>query len=224
MKVKILDYFIERFSNLKHDNANGEQAPNKPILLLAIIQLFENQVITNNQIYISAELTFAFSRIWNAFVTNKDKHPRFALPFYHLKNEKGNWWNLVPNLGCETWIDVAGSMRTFSNLSAAVAYAEINLDLAELFKNRETREVLKQILLTEYFSQCESQLPDYQSDKYVEGLAKQVLEESPAIYGANMKILSKNQNSDIYKVEVFNRGDIFRRQIIILYDETCAMS
>lgn len=161
MKVKILDYFIERFSNLKHDNANGEQAPNKPILLLAIIQLFENQVITNNQIYISAELTFAFSRIWNAFVTNKDKHPRFALPFYHLKNEKGNWWNLIPNSGCETWIDVAGSMRTFSNLSAAVAYAEINLDLAELFKNRETREVLKQILLTEYFSQCESQLPDY---------------------------------------------------------------
>jgi hypothetical protein len=56
------------------------------------------------------------------------------------KNEKGNWWNLIPNSGCETWIDVAGSMRTFSNLSAAVAYAEINLDLAELFKNRETRE------------------------------------------------------------------------------------
>ena len=78
--------------------------------------------------------------------------------------------------------------------------------------------------MTEYFSQSESQLPDYQSDKYVEGLAKQVLEESPAIYGANMKILSKNQNSDIYKVEVFNRGDIFRRQIIILYDETCVMS
>jgi putative restriction endonuclease len=211
MEVKILDYFIERFSNLKRDNAHGEQAPNKPILLLAVIQLFENQVITNNQIYISAELTFAFSRIWNAFVANKVKHPRFALPFYHLKNEKGNWWNLVPNLGCETWIDVAGSMRTFSNLSAAVAYAEINLDLAELFKNRETREVLKQILLTEYFSQCESQLPDYQSDKYVEGLTKQVLEESPAIYGANMKILSKNQNSDIYQVEVFNRSDIFRR-------------
>ena len=39
-----------------------------------------------------------------------------------------------------------------------------------------------------------------------------------------MKILSKNQNSDIYQVEVFNRSDIFRRQIISLYDETCAMS
>ena len=96
--------------------------------------------------------------------------------------------------------------------------------MAELFKNRETREVLKHILLTEYFSQSESQLPDYQSDKYVESLTKQVLEESPAIYGANMKILSKNQNSDIYQVEVFNRSDIFRRQIISLYDETCAMS
>jgi putative restriction endonuclease len=224
MEVKILDYFIERFSNLKRDTAHGEQAPNKPILLLAVIQLFENQVITNNQIYISAELTFAFSRIWNAFVTNKDKHPRFALPFYHLKNEKGNWWNLIPNSGCETWIDMAGSMRTFSNLSTAVAYAEINSDLAELLKNKETREVLKQLLLTEYFPKSESQLPDYQSDKYVEILTKQVLEESPAIYEANMKVLSKNESQDVYQVEVFNRSDIFRRQIISLYDETCAMS
>ena len=45
-------------------------------------------------------------------MANKDKHPRFALPFYHLKNEKGNWWNLVPNSGCETWIDMARSMRS----------------------------------------------------------------------------------------------------------------
>ncbi len=224
MEVKILDYFIERLSNLKRDNAHGEQAPNKPILLLAVIQLFENQVITTNQIYISAELTFAFSRIWNAFVTNKDKHPRFALPFYHLKNEKGNWWNLVPNSGCETWIDMAGSMRTFSNLSAAVAYAEINSDLAKLLQNKETRDILKHILLTEYFSQNEIQLPDYQSDKYVEVLTKQILEESPAIYEANMKVLSKNESQDVYQVEVYNRSDIFRRQIISLYYETCAMS
>lgn len=224
MEVKILDYFIERFSNLKRDNAHGEQAPNKPILLLAIIQLFENQVITNNQIYISAELTFAFSRIWNAFVTNKEKHPRFALPFYHLKNEKGNWWNLIPKSGCETWIDMAGSMRTFTNLSSAVAYAEINSDLAELLKNDETREVLKQVLLTEYFPQNRTQLPNYQSDKYIEVLTKQVLEESPAIYEANMRVMSKNESQDVYQVEVYNRSEIFRRQIISLYDETCCMS
>jgi len=42
MEVKILDYLIERFSNLKRDNAHEEQAANKPILLLAVIQLFEN--------------------------------------------------------------------------------------------------------------------------------------------------------------------------------------
>ena len=39
---------------------------------------------------------------------------------------------------------MAGSMRTFSNLSAAIAYAEINGDLAELLKNKETREVLQE--------------------------------------------------------------------------------
>lgn len=223
METKILDYFVEKFSNLKRDTAHGEQAPNKPILLLAIIQLFENQIITNNQIFITAELTHAFSRIWNAFVTNKDKHPRFALPFYHLKNEKGNWWNLVPNSGCEIWLDISGSMRTFSNLSAAVAYAEINSDLAELLKNAATREILKQVLLG-YFSSNETQLPDYESDKYVKELTKQVLEESPTIYEANMKVLSKSTVPDVYQVEVYNRSDIFRRQIISIYDETCAMS
>lgn len=39
-----------------------------------------------------------------------------------------------------------------------------------------------------------------------------------------MKVLSKNEIPDIYQVEVYNRSDIFRRQIISLYDETCAMS
>jgi putative restriction endonuclease len=224
MEITILDFYIQKFLNLKRDTAHGEQAPNKPILLLAIIQLFENQIITNNQIFITAELTYAFSRIWNAFVTNKDKHPRFALPFYHLKNEKGNWWNLVPNSGCEIWIDIAGSMRTFSNLSAAVAYAEINPDLARLLSDKETRDILKQTLLKEYFPESKDQLPDYESDKYVKILTKQVLEESPATYGANMKLLSKNEKPDVYQVEVYNRSDIFRRQIISIYDETCSIS
>ncbi len=88
---KILDYYIYAFSNLNMGGGKiTEKAPHKPILLLSIIQAYENKLLTTNQIPISPELTGIFKTNWNLFVTTSHTLG-FALPFFHLKNEKGNW-------------------------------------------------------------------------------------------------------------------------------------
>lgn len=135
METQILDFFIYAFTHLRRDNKNGG-APHKPILLLSIIHEYELGRISDNRIFITPELTHTFSVYWNQLVTTKHA-PRFALPFFHLTGEKGNWWKLIPNIGCELWIDIAGSMRSFSNLSVAVAFAEIDLGLFSLLSNKE---------------------------------------------------------------------------------------
>ncbi len=150
MSDNILDYYIHAFSNL---NLGGgklkEKAPHKPILLLTVIQAYENKLLTTNQIVISPELTGLFKSNWNLFV--RTSHTLgFALPFFHLKNEKGNWWELVANPGCEMWVQ-SGQLSSFSNLSAAVAYAQLDPNLAQLLKDEPTRNILRRTLLGTYF-------------------------------------------------------------------------
>ncbi len=219
-----LEYFIEKFQLLKSDKAHGDPAPNKPILLLAVIQLYENDKITDNNIFITPELTETFSRIWNALVLASNKHPRFALPFYHMKNEKGNWWKLIAKSGAEIWINNSGSMRSFSNLSEAVSHAEISPKLASLFLEKDTRNALKDTLLNSHFPATKHKMPVYVGDKYVQQLTNEILNEPVAEYKNLLKEIKRNEKSDLYQVEIYNRSAIFRRQIVRVYDETCSMS
>ncbi len=218
---RVIEYFIHAFTHLHRDSKKGG-APHKPILLLAIIHEYELGRITDNRIFITPELTHSFSVFWNQFVTTEHDQ-RFALPFYHLSGEKGKWWQLVPNVGCEIWIENPGSMRSFGNLSAAVAYAEIDLNLASLFLIKESRDVLKQMVLKTYFPQKSTQPIGNQEDGYLEDLRNEVYEPS-AEYKTKLLNLKKRLDPETYQIEVYNRGTIFRREVIKIYNETCCVS
>lgn len=218
MSTPIVDYFVRAFGNLRRDSKNGG-APHKPILLLAVIHEYEAGRITDQRIFITPELTHSFSVYWNQLVrTNHD--PRFALPFFHLTGEKGQWWKLIPNTGCELWIENAGSMRSFGNLNPAVAFAEIDMGLFSLLSTSESRQLLKSVLLKSYFP---NQTIEDQDDNYVENL-KNELYEPVVSYKNHLQHLKIKLDPETYQIEVFNRGTIFRREIIKLYDETCAVS
>lgn len=197
-------------------------APHKPILLLSLIHEYELGRIEANRIYISPELTHSFSIFWNSLVQSGHTLG-FALPFSHLSNEKGNWWRLIPNPGCELWIENKGSMKSFSNLTAAVAYAEIDLNLAALLLNKETRNVLRQVLLTTYFPNASPQT-DIREDDYLSGLRDEIVEETPAEYKAKILALKTRLDPETYQVEIYNRGTIFRREVVKIYDQTCCIS
>ena len=225
--ANLLTYYGYAFANLKRDKSKGE-APHKPVLLLSVLHEYAAGRITDNQIYITPELTHTFARYWNALVTSGHEM-RFALPFYHLANEKGNWWRLQPTPGCEVWIENAGSMRSFANLTAAVAGASVDEGLAGLLLQPETRQELRLLLLTTYFPGQPAPVVADDSASYVRELGHEVANESQAGYRAAIAKLqadlkAKRLDPETYQIEVYNRGTVFRREIIRLYDETCCVS
>ena len=138
-----LPYYVHCFTHLKRDAKNGG-APHKPVLLLSVIRLFEKGYITDNKVFIIPELVSAFKAIWSMLVVTNHS-PIFALPFYHLSSEP--FWRLIPNVGCEKWVESKSSMRSFSNLMTAVNYALIDIELSELLKKQQDRDILKLSIL-----------------------------------------------------------------------------
>jgi putative restriction endonuclease len=214
--------FVDAFSALHRDEKNGG-APHKPILLLSVLHEYETGRIRDNRVFITPELTHLFSVFWNRLVTTNHTQG-FALPFYHLTGEAGGWWRLIAKPECEFWIQNAGSMRSFGNLSSAVAHAEIDPNLSAFCLEKTSRAVLRQTLFETYFPLAKTDAADIQDDDYLNKLKSEIVEESASEYGAKMLNLKTNLEPEIYQVEVFNRGTIFRREVVKLYDETCCIS
>jgi len=59
MKEQLLEY-IKKVTHLRVDRSKGQPAPHKPLLLLSIIQEIEIGNISQNKIYITAELVARF--------------------------------------------------------------------------------------------------------------------------------------------------------------------
>ncbi|CCH00162.1 putative restriction endonuclease [Fibrella aestuarina BUZ 2] len=222
MADRMLNFYIHAFSNLNVGGGKlNEKAPHKPILLLTVVQAYETGLLTDNQIPITPELTSLFKSNWNRIVTSGHTLG-FALPFFHLKNEKGSWWELVANPGCELWVQY-GRLTSFGNLSVAVAQAQIDPNLAQLLMDETTRQVLRGTLLDTYFpgqSVVHMALPAEEID----GLTREMVDESPTEYRARLKDLKTRLDPETYQIEIYTRDTVFRREVVRLYDDTCCVT
>jgi putative restriction endonuclease len=216
---KTLAYYIHAFRTLRRDYKRGG-APHKPVLLLSIIQLFDSGVIDNSRIYITPELVGTFKSTWTTLVrTNHDM--LFTLPFYHMRSEQ--FWHLIPNAGCEKWIEAKGSMRSFSNLNTAVAYAQIDIDLFELLLEKESREVLKYLLLDKYFPDTKDNLSG-DGGGYIITLTNEMLQAGTETYRTRIQELKSKLDEETYQEEIFVRSSIFKREVPKIYNNTCCIS
>ncbi len=222
MSEKTLHYFIHAFTNL---NTGGgrikESAPHKPLILLSVIQAYESKLLTDSKIPITPELTSIFKSNWNALVTTGHTLS-FAMPFFRLKNEDGNWWQLVANPGAELWVQT-GDLSNFSSLSNAVAYAEIDHQLTQLLSDEVSCNVLRQTLLERYFPGKPIGVTTHNSID-IDELKREMLEETPTEYGSRMKNLKKRLNSETYEIEVYSREAVFRREVVRIYDDRCCIT
>lgn len=150
--MKIIDYYIDVFQNLRRDYSFGG-APHKPILLLALIKSFDTGVYFSNRITISPELVGYYKDYWKALVTTPHKES-FALPFYHLDTRKpDSFWKLVAKPGYEFALTLSKSIKSFSALTEALDYVILDENLVLLLKDKIYRKILTEALLTKYFSQ-----------------------------------------------------------------------
>jgi putative restriction endonuclease len=187
-------------------------APHKPILLLSIIHLFENGILTNNQIYVLPELVASFKSNWPTLVTTNHS-PTFALPFYHMNSEP--FWNLIANAGCKKWMESKNATRSFGSLATAVKYALIDNELSNLLLVPKNREPLKITLLNKYFSNTKSNFDTNAGND---------LPSDTILHNSSDNYKRKRVDENTFQEEIFIRGGRCKREIPKIYNHTCAIS
>jgi putative restriction endonuclease len=213
-----LQKYLKAFKKLRIDRAHGI-APHKPILLISVLQTFQNGFQNNKRIYITPELVALFKTNWSLLVTT-EHDCRFALPFYHLTSDE--FWKLIPKPGFENILQLSASMRSFTNLNAAINCAIIDEDFYGLMKDKKTNEILTQFLLEEYFLESKSNFNSESGGQQnlFDNIENKIFREPPEEYRQEIKKLLEQKNEE----EIFLRGSLFKREIPKIYNNTCCIS
>nr|WP_293835534.1 HNH endonuclease [uncultured Arsenicibacter sp.] len=234
MQRKDLAYYTKAFTTLKQDKASekesGFAAPHMPILVLSIIQGYEKGVLADERIYLTPELIDIFTSNWALLVKGGNYHPLISRPFYHLKS-KGKlplWWRLIPNPGCELWLENAGSMRSLRNLTSAVDHAEIDTELAVILNDAHSRRVLRYAILKKYFP-SETNIDLDTVGNHFEEVSHQIVNDPPETYIATIKKLKEQMSGsdaqrELFQQEIIIRGGAFKKEVPKLYGYRCCIS
>ncbi len=129
--------YSDAFQSLKRNHSLGTHAPHKVVLLLAILELFEDEAIESNCIVPTKELQDHFERIWQECIVSKH-HCNMAYPFFHLRQD--GFWQLVPDY------QSANSSPTLGQLRNEGIYAILKPELFTLCQTSEGRLQLRNIL------------------------------------------------------------------------------
>ena len=203
-----LTFYINKLCRLRIDRSHGKPAPHKPILLLAVIDLFEQGIITGNKIEPSPPIVEAFLKFWHLVSLEK---PRIFLPFFNLKSDK--FWHLQAKTGNEKLLQMTRQFNSMTQIANVIAFASLDEDLFALLHRADAREAIRRKIIEVYFPE------------QVE-IFRAVIAENREINTIENLLLesAENKTTDISKTiaDTPKRNIAFRRAIIRLYDYTCA--
>jgi putative restriction endonuclease len=225
--------YQRRFSKLRPDlnrkrwpAATYYQAPHKPLLLLAVMDLFARGQIESNLIEITPDLGELFTSYWMR-VMQPDQRSTIALPFFHLWKEKESFWHLAPRPGKEELLAeayrvpaTAHKIRfSVNKLNEAVLGASLDEDLYALMCLQDARNALRDVIIKTYFT------PDLQTMLVEQGLVNvSVFSYSQVLLTQARKRQIKRK--DVGGLEVYPavvRAQGFRRAVVTAYDHRCAL-
>lgn len=218
----MLEKYQGKFAKLRVDTVPGRwpaittyRAPHKPLLLLALIDLFAEGSVLGNHIKLSTELIQLFGEYWS-LVMPPDSHGSIALPFFHLKSD--SFWHLIPQPGKEAMVSGARQIRSINQLNETIVGAQLDEELYSLLCVRDMRDVLRTVLIQTYFS----------SDIYPK-LVEQGSTNLQA-FEYSQKLLEKARTKIIKETFVDNqeisrkvRDQGFRRAVVNAYEHRCAL-
>lgn len=139
-----LTKYITQFQSLNTNRRAGIDAPHKPILLLAIMDLVESGAINSTRIELTEQLERAFLHNWKRYVGSSLLfQPKVATPFWHMQNEP--FYKLYTNDGKE----LSGSPYSVKKLRENT-YAILEKSLLGLMKDENCRAHLRVILVSTY--------------------------------------------------------------------------
>lgn len=206
-----LAIYARKFATLKQGGTKYGKAPHKPVLLLTLIELIEQQLITTNQVFISPELVATFKENFALLVPKAHKDD-FTQPFFYLKSE--GFWFLRAKAGEK--LDVY--IRSVQTLNDRLDFGYFADDLFTLLTNDYARLHLKSTLLDYYFANTKAEFLRIKNAgrSYLLDLETYLLNEKEVTY-------APLQPTDDEETR-FVRGGLFKKLVPKVYDFTCAIS
>lgn len=193
----------------------SNRAPHKPLLLLSVIDLFEQGEVESSFIELTPDLGELFAKYWER-VLPFDRRGNLVLPFFHLRSE--GFWDLLPRQGKEEVLNSASQIRSLSRLRETLIGARLDEALYELLHIRESRDLLRSVLIETYFApEVRDSLIEQgavnreaylYSKKLLEGRGEQTIGEA----------LTKEE---AYRPAARDQG--FRRAVVTAYTHRCAL-
>ena len=209
-----MDY-IEAFKNLRTNNKWGRKSPHKAVLLLTIIDLYEQNVLEENEIRYDETLKSTFLKMWNLVLPNEPLfHPDAYLPFWYLQNDF--FWHIVPLRGKEDILSLmldTNVKPSEAKLIDSVNYVELDEDLYFLMTLPSGRSTLKRVLMETYTTL---------SEKQIERLAESfdnAIDYSVSALSEYKKILSQNTIDDEKRTELKGVEDKLQKQFLCLHED-----
>lgn len=214
---------IRQFSKLRRapglvwTEATKRQAPHKPLLLLALLDLIARGEVTTS--FIDAhrdliELNELFTNYWRRVVPISQTSS-IAFPFSRLNRE--SFWELLAVEGKEINRAVLNSIKSVNQLRQVAIGGRISQELFDLCLQSDSRAALRQALLESCFSA-----------EAVEALTDQAMIHAEA-YSYNQDLLRKAHQpivKEVVATESFrpvSRNQGFRRAVVKTYDHRCAL-
>jgi putative restriction endonuclease len=217
-----MESIIKQLTTLRRGNTDYGLAPHKPILLLAVIESFEKGEIENNWIQITDTLLTRFYDLWKLLVVTRNT-PNFSLPFYHLSNEKGGFWNLIEYPGKSLSMTKSNSIKSFRALKESVQAAKLSEEFYYSIVDTTSRNILQQALLDAYFP-GKSLNETGTNLRYSQEIEAQILYDPSENYARKVVQQFQDETVEAFEEERILRSHIFRKAVLHVYDNQCAIS
>lgn len=214
-----LEKYVRLFASLNTDSSPSRwpdrtrnRAPQKPLLLLSVLDLFELHEIKTNLVEITDNLLDLFDEYWVKALPFT-KPSTLAMPFVRMESE--GFWHVVRRNEGES---LQGKPeRSIARLKERAFGARLDEPLYQLLQMDESRKILRSVLLGEkYFSDEARQnllqqgFVNKEAFKYSEELLKHP--KNPEIKDA----LSLDEYAPV-------RAQGFRHAVVKAYEHCCAL-
>ena len=211
---------LNNIINLKRGVTPYGLAPHKPILLLAVIEAFDKGEVINNWIEPSGELLVHFRNIWEQLV-HTGHTPNFSLPFFHLKNEKGKFWELITFPEKKLPVTKSSSIKSFRALVDCVAAAKLSEEFYRQVMDPLQRVIMRQAILSTYFPNQELNASNELTSQAIQ---KEILYDPFQNYVRRVSKIIAVKPKEEKEEELALRSSIFRKAVKQIYNQQCAIT
>jgi putative restriction endonuclease len=213
--------YLYRFAHL-HTQKNTywsaltrNKAPNKPLLLLTVLDLFAQGTIRNNLIEPNAELGEIFAAYWE-LVMPSERRGNLAMPFFHLR--KDGFWHLIVRPDREARLATLSTMTSLAQVHELLIGAKLDDELYMQLHEPAGRTLLRTVLVESYFASALHGALLAQSETNVEAFRySQALIQMTR----TTRILRESPDEESYEVSPA-RSQGFRRVVVAAYEHRCA--